>query len=72
METRKILRANDGKVLTNGKTHGRVVYLAEGDDGSAHYEITEEEYEKIIDVTPENMATEQDYQNALRSMGVGV
>ena len=48
MKSRTILRANDGKVLTNGTTYGRVIYLAEGDDGSKHYEITEAEYDAIV------------------------
>ena len=45
---RKILTANDGKVLTNGEIYGKVIYLAEGVDESNFYEITEEEYEKVL------------------------
>ena len=43
---RKILTANDGKVLTNGEIYGKVIYLAEGISEKDFYEITEEEYSK--------------------------
>lgn len=42
---RKILYANDGKILTNGEVYGTQIFLAEGVDASAFYEITREEYE---------------------------
>lgn len=42
---RVILRATQGKVLTNGEIYGRIIYLAQGMDGSNFYEITEEEYQ---------------------------
>ena len=45
---RKILTANNGKVLTNGEIYGKVIYLAEGADESKFYEITEEEYENVL------------------------
>ena len=50
---RVILRATQGKVLTDGKTYGRTIYLARGMDGSNFYEITEEEYSEIIKVQEE-------------------
>jgi len=46
---RKSIKANDGMILTNGEIYGSQIFLAEGVDESAFYEITEEEYEKIID-----------------------
>ncbi len=49
MKVRKILYADKGKVLTNGETYGTTVYLAEGDDGAAFYEITEKAYKKILE-----------------------
>lgn len=48
MNERKVLKATDGMILTNGVNFGREVYLAEGVDENSWYEITEEEYEKII------------------------
>lgn len=44
MAERKILRAAEGYVLTDGTSYGKVIYLAEGADESAFYPITEEEY----------------------------
>ena len=48
MKKRTVLYAEDGKILTNGKIYGRVIYLAEGVSSDAFYEITEAEYEAII------------------------
>ena len=42
---RRILNANDGMILTNGEVYGTQIFLAEGVDASAFYEITREEYE---------------------------
>lgn len=44
MKTKTTLIADEGMILTNGTHYGRIVYLAPDDDGSAWYEITEEEY----------------------------
>ena len=67
MEDRKILYASDGMVLTDGKTYGKVVYLAEGAEESAWHEITEEEYESIM---TSDLATEADYIASLERFGV--
>ena len=48
MKTRKILYADEGKILTDGTHYGKVIYLAEGADESAYHEITQEEYEAIV------------------------
>ena len=45
---RRVLKANEGMILTDGEGYGVEVYLAEGVDASAFYEITREEYEKIM------------------------
>lgn len=50
MVKRTVLYAEEGKVLTNGDIYGRQIFLAEGEDGSAFHEITEEEYQSIIKV----------------------
>lgn len=46
---RKVLKATDGMVLTDGVSFGRVVYLADGVDENSWYEITEEEYQKLVE-----------------------
>ena len=47
MVTRQVLTADEGKVLTDGKIYGKVIYLAQGADASLFYEITEEVYAQI-------------------------
>lgn len=44
MKTRTVIYADEGMVLTNGEIHGKQIFLEEGLDSSAFYEITEEEY----------------------------
>lgn len=44
---RRVLTANKGKVLTDGETYGKVIYLAEGVSEKGFYEITEEEYSEM-------------------------
>lgn len=41
------LIASEGKVLTDGNTYGKQVYLAEDADLSTWYEITDAEYAVI-------------------------
>lgn len=53
MNERTILKAGDGKVLTNGTIYGRVIYLAEGADESVWREIPEEEYASDEEITAE-------------------
>lgn len=38
------LTASEGHILTDGENYGRIVYLAQGDEGEKWYEITEREY----------------------------
>lgn len=42
------LYADEGKVLTNGEIYATTMSLAKGSDGEEFYEITREEYEKIL------------------------
>ena len=49
MTKRIFLIADEGKVLTDGEIYGTEIILAEGVDESAFYQITREEYEKIIE-----------------------
>lgn len=48
MKQRIVLYAEDGKVLTNGTEYGTVIYLADGVNKDAFYEISQEEYEEIF------------------------
>lgn len=48
MKTRTIIYAEEGKVLTDGKIYGKEIYLAEGESVDSFYEISEEEYEEIL------------------------
>ena len=69
MANRKILKATEGHILTNGTVYGTEIWLAEGLSGDDFYEITLEEYNAIVE---SEEATEEDYQSALRDMGVKV
>ena len=53
MKSRTVLYADEGKILTDGKTYGRIIYLEVGGSSEAFYEITEEEYKKIKENTEE-------------------
>ena len=48
IRTLKVLEASEGKVLTDGETYGKTIYLADGLDESSFYEITEAEYEATL------------------------
>ena len=41
--------AEDGKMLTNGDAFGKEIYLGKNDKIENWYEITEEEYNRIIE-----------------------
>ena len=43
-----IIRADEGKWLTDGENYGKTISLAEGVFPNDYYEITDEEYKKII------------------------
>jgi len=49
---RKILKASEGMILTDGVTFGCEIYLGEGVDESAFKEIPFEEYEKMSEEEP--------------------
>lgn len=48
VENQTILKADEGKFLTNGETFANVVYLGKNDSADNWYEITNEEYKQII------------------------
>lgn len=62
-----VLTADDGMKLTDGSSFGSIVRLGKEADETVWYEITEEEAQKLLDD-----ATDEDYQAALREMGVKV
>ena len=67
------LIASDGMMLTNGEVIGKEVFLGTGDSADNWHEITEAEYEAIMEAAnEESTATEEDYQAALREMGVSL
>lgn len=43
MKERIVLYADDGKMLTDGTIYGKQIFLAEGADKSAFYEVAEAE-----------------------------
>ena len=45
---RKVLKAREGYVYTNGEIFGETIYLAKDVDESKFYEITKEEYREMI------------------------
>lgn len=48
MRIRKVLYADEGKVLTDGTIYGTTIYLAEGRSADEFYEISAEEYQAIM------------------------
>jgi hypothetical protein len=63
---RKILKASEGMVLTNGEIYGSEIYLAEGVDKSTFYEIPESEIVNLEEVNAEA------YKEALEKLGVDI
>jgi len=45
---RTSIKAAEGKILTNGETYGKELFLAEGMEESSFYEITDAEYQQML------------------------
>lgn len=52
---RIILKSRQGFVYTNGENYGKVIYLANSENARDYYEITEQEYERIMKEKEENI-----------------
>lgn len=50
MKTEKyiMLKADEGKILTNGEVFGKVIVLGNGDSVENYHEITDEEYWELM------------------------
>lgn len=48
MATRRVINAEEGKILTNGEIYGKTIYLAEGVSEDEFHKITDAEYEAIL------------------------
>lgn len=53
MKVRKVIYADKGKVLTNGETYGTEIFLADGLNEKDFYEISQEEYDKMLEAKSE-------------------
>ncbi len=56
--TVKVLKAEKGKILTDGEIYGRTIYLAKGRTVDEFHEITEDEYNDIIAQNEEEIENE--------------
>lgn len=48
ISTRTVLTADEGMILTDGKSYGRTAMLGEGRKADEFHEITEEKYNELI------------------------
>lgn len=48
-----VLKADEGKTLTNGEAFGKVVYLGKNDSASNWHEIPDEEAQAMMEAEPE-------------------
>jgi len=58
-----VLKADDGKILTNGKIYGTKIILSVSEESKSFHEITVDEYNKIaqeIDITPSDTEAENE------------
>lgn len=46
---RDYIEASEGMILTDGNIYGQKIFLADGIDENTFYEITREEYDKLIE-----------------------
>lgn len=58
MTVRKVIYAEEGKILTDGTLYGTQIFLADGVSEDNFYEITQEEYEKLFEKANEIVDSE--------------
>ena len=56
-----LLCAEDGKILTDGKIYGKIVYLGSQDSINNYYEITIEEYQQILAIQNPKEELEEEF-----------
>lgn len=56
--TTTILKADEGKILTDGEIYGKMIYLAKNRSADEFHEISEAEYEEIMKQNEEAMENE--------------
>ena len=56
--TRTVIVADEGKVLTNGETYAKSIELGDWDNADNYYEITDEEYNKLMATEEEGLPSE--------------
>ena len=56
--TTRVLIADEGKILTDGKAYGRTIYLAKNRSPEEFHEISEAEYGEIMKQNEEAMENE--------------
>lgn len=61
-QTYIMLTADEGKMLTNGSVYGKYIALGKGDKAENYYEITEEEYQKLLKEAEEQAIEGQIFQ----------
>lgn len=70
MAERITLTAKDGYIYTDGKkTHGYVIYPSDGVSADDFKQISQEEYDALYNASEDELATDEDYQAALRELG---
>lgn len=55
--TTTVLKADEGKILTDGEVYGKIIYLAKNRSAEEFHEISETEYNEImeeLDMPPES------------------